>query len=842
MGVLDKIKNILNGTNKNDSQVLLDAVFSEITVIDNGVYSTKYEKLESFKRIVTLTDKEKVVFMTHCIIENYKEKNKKNADYRFSFIINDVIKNLIKSKIVLDDEDINLLSNSFLLYTPSNYNLFSFWPINDFLNQIEKQIKRNTISESVIATLKNLKENISSSNNHYDEKQIVKITRKIDDILFLSTIDKNELKPILFLGKDNFANIANHQISLLPEKEKSNWYQILALSQKSTGSKPTAKFLTISKELLLQTDITNFKNTLIDWFDFIIKSKDELPEQQYYPGRFVISSPNVDMLKGLIWMCSQLNDTAIIYKLSTLTERCYRKIPNLGPASASMGNACLYSLYKSEGLEGVNQLSRLKLRIKQNNTQKIIENYLNNAAEEQGISVYEIEDLAADDFELINESRTWHFEEYKAEVSIIGVGKTTTTWKKPDGKTQKTVPSFVNEKYAENLKDLKNTKKQIELNLSSQRDRIDRMLRSDRKMTWSHFNTYFLNHGLLSFLSKNIIWNFTEKDSTFSAIFHENLWKSNTGSLVTPSTNCLISLWHPTLSSVNETSTWRNFLIKNKIQQPLKQAYREIYILTDAEVKTKSYSNRMAAHILKQHQFNSLAKTRGWKYSLLGCFDDGRDNGTAELNLKEYNLKAEFWVNEVNSDEAYNDTGIWNYIATDQVRFSNLTTNEIVDLIDVPVLVLSEILRDVDLFVGVASVGNDPTWQDTGGIPAYRDYWQSYSFGDLTETAKIRKDILTALIPRLKINKVAEIKDKFLIIKGKIRTYKIHIGSTNILMEPNDEYLCIVQDRSSKNQTENIFLPFEGDNGLSIILSKAFLLADDDKIKDSTITSQIGRT
>ena len=78
-------------------------------------------------------------------------------------------------------------------------------------------------------------------------------------------------------------------------------------------------------------------------------------------------------------------------------------------------------------------------------------------------------------------------------------------------------------------------------------------------------------------------------------------------------------------------------------------------------------------------------------------------------------------------------------------------------------------------------------------------------------------------------------------VKGKLRTYKIHIGSTNILMEPNDQYLCSVPDRSQKNHTENLFLPFEGDNGLSIILSKAFLLADDERITDSTITSQIKR-
>lgn len=39
----------------------------------------------------------------------------------------------------------------------------------------------------------------------------------------------------------------------------------------------------------------------------------------------------------------------------------------------------------------------------------------------------------------------------------------------------------------------------------------------------------------------------------------------------------------------------------------------------------------------------------------------------------------------------------------------------------------------------------------------------------------------------------------------------------------------------------HVFLPFEGDRTLSVILSKAFLLANDSKISDTTILSQIRR-
>ncbi|NJL89696.1 MAG: hypothetical protein HC916_07775, partial [Coleofasciculaceae cyanobacterium SM2_1_6] len=92
---------------------------------------------------------------------------------------------------------------------------------------------------------------------------------------------------------------------------------------------------------------------------------------------------------------------------------------------------------------------------------------------------------------------------------------------------------------------------------------------------------------------------------------------------------------------------------------------------------------------------------------------------------------------------------------------------------------------------------------------------------------------------RLKIAKQCEITEKFLVVKGSLRTYKIHLGSGNILMEPNDQYLCIVADRKAEDVGSKVFLPFEGDAVLSIIISKAMLLADDTKIKDTTITSQI---
>ncbi|GAB3851524.1 hypothetical protein GCM10029963_39490 [Micromonospora andamanensis] len=85
----------------------------------------------------------------------------------------------------------------------------------------------------------------------------------------------------------------------------------------------------------------------------------------------------------------------------------------------------------------------------------------------------------------------------------------------------------------------------------------------------------------------------------------------------------------------------------------------------------------------------------------------------------------------------------------------------------------------------------------------------------------------------------ARLDGRFLVVDGDLRTYRIHLGSGNILMSPNDEYLCIVPDRSTGRAGEQQFLPFEGDGMLAVILSKALLLAKDAEITDASITRQI---
>ena len=163
----------------------------------------------------------------------------------------------------------------------------------------------------------------------------------------------------------------------------------------------------------------------------------------------------------------------------------------------------------------------------------------------------------------------------------------------------------------------------------------------------------------------------------------------------------------------------------------------------------------------------------------------------------------------------------------------------------VPEIVFSEVMRHCDLFTSVASVANDPNWIDSGADAEHPDqwrrtvaegYWRDTAFGDLTQTAQSRKEALQEILPALKIADRCSFDGNYLRVKGQVREYKIHIGSGNILMEPDNRYLCIVR---ASADGDRVMLPFEGDSMLSMIISKAIRLAKDDKIKDEIILRQI---
>jgi hypothetical protein len=664
-----------------------------------------------------------------------------------------------------------------------------------------------------------------------------------------------------------WSDSAIEEIGAMDGEAQMAWVGLLNLCAKSGGAKPSTRWSKQASALLEQTGSSAFESSVVRWFPLVDKPRtqpiERLSEWQPDPN-LLIQDKNADILKALVWLCAESEDVEVARALTALALSAYRKVPQVGPRCVRVGNACVWALGNMPGTEGIGQLALLKARVKFGTAQKGIETALNSAAERTGLPRQEIEEMSVPAYGLQEVGvRREQVGEFGAELIVTGTNTTELRWIRPDGKRQKSVPKAIKEHHAEEVNELKTAARDVQRMLPAQRDRIENLYLEQKSWTFPIWRERYLDHPLIGTLARRLIWRFRKAGRTGAGVLYDGRIVGRDGRVlewIDDSTR--VALWHPIEEEPEEVLAWRDWLAELEIRQPFKQAHREVYLLTEAELTTGVYSNRFAAHVIKQHQFNALCGARGWKNKLRLMVDDVYPPASREMPA--WRLRAEFWVEGIGENYGTNTTeaGTYLYLATDQARFYRIDAPERyahagggystgwyghgalaepLDLEDIPPLVFSEVMRDVDLFVGVASVGNDPNWSDGGPEGRYRDYWTSYSFGSLSETAKTRKQVLERLIPHLKIADRCRLTERFLVVQGDVRTYKIHLGSGNILMEPNDQYLCIVPAHRTANRglAGEVFLPFEGDGTLAIILSKAFLLAEDKKIRDPTILHQI---
>lgn len=674
-----------------------------------------------------------------------------------------------------------------------------------------------------------------------------------------------ELKPLLDKLTDvpavnpgeAWADRVLADVAALPADDAGRWLALLRHAATATSARPSPKWETAGRALLDQLDDPG--ETLCIWLTLVGRPRTiRLIRTEYeHDVNEAFDQANATTLRGLVWLLSFLpaqQDTARV--LGALVETSLRKAAGLGPRNPKVANAAVYALSRIPTEATLAQIARLAARVTFKGTLKELNNALDARAAALGLTRDQVEELAVPTYGLTDVGkRVEQFGLVGSATLDAATGQV--SWFKGGGKQVKSPPAAVRSSHAEQLAEFKAAAMDVGKMLSAQAERLDRQFLAQRVWQWSAWRECYIDHPLVGTLARRLIWLVDD----VPCAYWDGALRTVDDTPVTRGEQ--VRLWHPIGRDVEEVLAWRAWLEAKRVTQPFKQAHREVYLLTAAEESTRVYSNRYAAHVLRQHQFHALAAARGWRNKLRLMVDDTYEPATREL--PQWGLRAEFWIEGVGDDWEADTTesGAYLRLATDQVRFypiaapenhahaggggyeqwvdQEATPTDPLPLTDIPPLVLSEVLRDVDLFVGVASVGNDPTWQDGGPEGRFREYWQSYSFGALSGTAQTRRDMLERLVPRLAIADRAAVDGRFLVVRGDLRTYKIHLGSGNILMSPNDQYLCIVPKQSAGTAPGDVFLPFEGDRVLAVILSKALMLAKDTQITDPTITQQLRR-
>lgn len=260
---------------------------------------------------------------------------------------------------------------------------------------------------------------------------------------------------------------------------------------------------------------------------------------------------------------------------------------------------------------------------------------------------------------------------------------------------------------------------------------------------------------------------------------------------------------HPyTLFKAGVWKDMQKLIFDNEIVQPFKQVFRELYVKTDEE-KNCLDSRRYAGNQIQTKKTVGVLKSRRW----IADVEDGLQKVYYKENIIATIYALADWFSPSDIEEP---TLEW-------VAFYDRKTGERIKIADVPDILFSEVMRDVDLAVSVAHAGGvDPE--------------MSHS------TVEMRRAIAEFTCKSFKLKNVSFTATHAL-IKGERASYNVHLGSGVIHL---DGGLMINVLPVHSQRRGRIFLPFVDDDPKTAeIISKILLFADDSKIKDPFILDQI---
>lgn len=697
-----------------------------------------------------------------------------------------------------------------------------------------EQLPRSEVPR-VSAVLTALRDRISASLVYAEDRR--RMCRRVDAILDGPADGLTALPPSLLHGGDSLGPALRQELG--PLLDGPGVPALFVHAAKAPGPRPSAKWRSDGARLLAAA--SDGPTAVRDVLERATRHRDQpqncrcgTPDCQHDVW---VHESTARLLRGLLLVASGLDEPWVTPLLGELVLVAGGGLGGNAatPRDLVVANAALAALADRD--EAVPHLARAQGRLKHRTLLKAVTAALESAAERAGTPLSELLETTVPDFGLgADGRRVEQLGPYTAVVAVHPPGTVTLSFTTAAGRALAGVPAAVRTDSPAELAALRTEAKEIKKTLAAERFRIESLLAEERLWSFDAWARAYRDHPVVGCLVRGLLWQVEDGEAWRTALLTDDRRLADLDGSAVPEGG-RVRLWHPLCSDPNEVAAWREHLMTAEVRQPFKQAFREIYRLTPAELTTHDHSNRFAAHVLRAPQAQALMRTRGWAGTGLGYWDGGYE-GHVTKPLGD-GWRAEFFFDLIETEtDGY---GTPSLASSDQVRFSRQGDGgwDARPLAEVPPLILTEAMRDVDLFVGVTSIAADPAWV-TRGARDHDTYWHRVSFGELGESAINRREALERLVPRLRIADRCTLTERFLEVRGDLRTYKIHLGSGNILMTPDDEYLCIVPSRGDRGP--QVYLPFEEDGGmLSVILSKAFLLAADSAITDGSITSQIRR-
>lgn len=250
-------------------------------------------------------------------------------------------------------------------------------------------------------------------------------------------------------------------------------------------------------------------------------------------------------------------------------------------------------------------------------------------------------------------------------------------------------------------------------------------------------------------------------------------------------------------------SDYQQYFFSQKAVQPFKQVFRELYTPTTDELTEVSVSRRYDGHQIQPKKAVALLKGQHWTVDY--------EEGLQKVHHKENCIARMFamadWFSPADVEAPTIET----------IEFVDRKKGKRIPFKDINQRTFSETMRDIDLVVSVAHVGDvDPEASQS--------------------TVELRSVIVQETCRLFKLDNVT-FSNHHVKIVGSMSEYSVHLGS-GVCHKMAGSSLSILPVHSQHRG--RLFLPFMDDDPKTAeIVSKVLLLAKDEKIMDPSILEQI---
>ena len=365
-------------------------------------------------------------------------------------------------------------------------------------------------------------------------------------------------------------------------------------------------------------------------------------------------------------------------------------------------------------------------------------------------------------------------------------------------KTLKSIPDKY--KKSKEVEALKEGKTYLTKQYSRTRLSLEQAMLSQTLFTVAELHRIMEHPVVRAMLSKLVLFN---PETQASGFWQDGYLLNAEGEKVALKADDKLLIAHPShLFYAVQWDLYQKYLFDKELKQPFKQVFRELYIPTKDELETSNRSERYQGHQVQPQKTVALLRGRGWTVN----YEEGLQRVYHKEGFRATIYAAADWYTPSDVEAP----------TLEYVVFYSLKDGKEVPMKEINPVIFSEVMRDVDLVVSVAHVGGvDPE--------------ASHS------TMQMRAALARESARLFKLTNV-EVKERHILVKGKLGEYSIHLGSGMVSRGGLQLSILAVQSQ----HRGRVFLPFVDDDPKSAeIISKMRLLAEDDKIKDPTILRQI---